>query len=311
MKIKRTKIPQKIADEVSYRSDMLCAVCRAPGDHIHHLDHESSNHNPDNLILLCFRHHNAATIKSSLSRKFSKGVLLRYRDQHYKQLEQRRALSPINTSSNKVMGVTEQALFQTTIDAMVCIEVEKIKNHFKALHWPLIQKHIYTLNMFPLGIGPRARKAILYALDDISSNTRHKMPLIIAQSIREIASNILPYRSFLVKNRQPMNKTEKEILSIGITIGFDIAYDAVKYLNNIKIADQGAQILWQVLSFVSSNKIKDVMKYASEEFLRAEETAKFVGDKYSAMLFNIYYKHALSGDRHFPQYPDELEEKLS
>ncbi|MFA7418189.1 MAG: hypothetical protein WCZ90_00785 [Melioribacteraceae bacterium] len=107
-----------------------------------------------------------------------------------------------------------------------------------------------------------------------------------------------------------MSAIEKQMLHTGIAISFDMAYDAVRYLGKIRIADEGAQILWQILCFANRNKVNDITKLASSEFSRLEETAQKIGDKYSAMLFNLYHKHGLSGDYHFPDYPDELAERL-
>ncbi|MBI3125827.1 MAG: HNH endonuclease [Ignavibacteriales bacterium] len=310
MKKSRTKIPQKIADEVAYKSDMVCAVCETPGDHLHHIDGNPSNNDSDNLILLCFRHHSSASTKGNLSRKLSKGILMRYREQHYKRVAQKRYLPPIQKNSRVHKHITEGIFFQLTMDALVCMEVEKIRMNLRRHNWPLIQKHIYDLNAFPTEIGPRARNAILSALDDISSSTRHRMPLPVAQAIQHIASNILPERSRSTHKREKLNAIEKQMLHTGIAIGFDMAYDAVLYLRKIRIADEGAQILWQILSFANRNKVNDIKKFASSEFSRLEETAQKVGDKYSAMLFNLYHKHGLSGDYHFPDYPNELITKL-
>jgi len=310
MKKVKIKIPQKIADDLCYRSDRVCVVCKAPGDHIHHLDGNPSNNEIENLVLLCFRHHDDISAKRTLSRKLSKGVLLRYREQHYKQVERKRYLPPLYKNSKSRSLITEDIFFRLTLDALVCMEVEKIRSYLTCHNWQTIQKHIYELNSFPLEIDWRAKRAILYALDDVSSNTRHKMPLLVAQAVKHIASSVLPTRSLKLEKSKLISEEEKEILNIGIEIGFNMAYDAVKYLHNLKIADEGVQILWQVLCFVNQNQIKDIKKYTSEEFTQLEEIAEKIGDKYSEILFRLYHKHGLSGKRQFPEYPKELALKL-
>jgi len=57
------------------------------GDHIHHLDGNPSNNNIDNLALLCFEHHNMASVTGNLSKKLSRLTILNYREHHYKVIE--------------------------------------------------------------------------------------------------------------------------------------------------------------------------------------------------------------------------------
>ncbi|OGU32331.1 MAG: hypothetical protein A2057_13805 [Ignavibacteria bacterium GWA2_35_9] len=138
MKSRRTKIPKDVADDIQFKSDLVCVVCEAPGDHIHHIDGNSSNNDPDNQVLLCFRHHDAATLKGSLSRKLSSGVLRKYREQHYKKVRQKRYVPPVIKGSKKLIQISEEVFFQLTMDALVCIEVEKIRVYFRRYDWKLI-----------------------------------------------------------------------------------------------------------------------------------------------------------------------------
>ncbi|OGU32332.1 MAG: hypothetical protein A2057_13810 [Ignavibacteria bacterium GWA2_35_9] len=136
------------------------------------------------------------------------------------------------------------------------------------------------------------------------------MPFLVATAVRHIASNVLPYRTQLIEQNQKITEDEKELLQIGIIIGFDMVYNAVVRLGNIKIADEGAQILWQVLCYTNKNNIKDIKKMVIEEFESAEKAALHANDKYSATLIAMYKKHGLSGEQKLPSYPEELIEKL-
>ena len=86
-KKKRVKIPPATEAEVMFKSDLQCCICQQKGDHIHHLDSDPSNNNIDNLALLCFKHHDEATITGSLSKKLSRQTILNYREHHYKVIE--------------------------------------------------------------------------------------------------------------------------------------------------------------------------------------------------------------------------------
>ncbi|MCC6186112.1 MAG: HNH endonuclease, partial [Chitinophagaceae bacterium] len=84
---KRKKIPDAIAASVMFKSDLKCCICSNKGDHIHHLDGNRNNNSIENLALLCFSHHDSASIKNSLSRKLSKDVIIKYRTLHYSVIE--------------------------------------------------------------------------------------------------------------------------------------------------------------------------------------------------------------------------------
>ncbi|MBK8903408.1 MAG: HNH endonuclease [Anaerolineaceae bacterium] len=49
----RTPIPRKIRDQVLKEFNHRCAICGADQPHIHHIDENPSNNDPENLIPLC------------------------------------------------------------------------------------------------------------------------------------------------------------------------------------------------------------------------------------------------------------------
>lgn len=49
----RTQIPRKIRDQVLKEFNYRCAICGADQPHIHHIDENPSNNDPENLIPLC------------------------------------------------------------------------------------------------------------------------------------------------------------------------------------------------------------------------------------------------------------------
>src|SRR5690349_7626615 len=89
----RKRIPAAIDADVQFKADRKCCVCKAEGDHIHHLDRNPANNAFDNLVFLCFKHHNEASIIGSLRKGLSKEALIRFREQHYKEVAARRASS--------------------------------------------------------------------------------------------------------------------------------------------------------------------------------------------------------------------------
>lgn len=83
----RIKLPASIESQIMFESHCMCCVCQKRGDHIHHLDGNNSNNIFDNLILLCFDHHDQASVVGSLSKKLSKDTLKKYRQHHYLKVQ--------------------------------------------------------------------------------------------------------------------------------------------------------------------------------------------------------------------------------
>lgn len=77
----RTPIPDDVAAEVLYLHDYSCCIC---GDKahlaIHHLDDDPSNHNLDNLAVLCLAHHEQTQLRGGFTRKLTRPVVSKARD---------------------------------------------------------------------------------------------------------------------------------------------------------------------------------------------------------------------------------------
>jgi hypothetical protein len=309
MKKFRSKVPQETADDVMYKSDRLCPVCGELGHQIHHLDENPSNNDPDNLMLLCFIHHDEATSKKKLSRKLSAGLLRKYRNEHYEKIVLKR--KPIvRTIDGQSIPQSDDVAFMAALDAIVCVEVEKINAKLSTKDWKLVENTIYNLNSFPRSIGFRARASILDVLYTLSTNTRHNMPLSVARAINNITLNTLPIRSYSETNIVTVSDSEQQLLRTGVHIGYDVAYDAIKYLQNIKIVDEGIQIMWYVFSYAHINKVTELENHSLEEFNSLMEVANIHHDEYSKQLIEIYRNQGISGRYKFPDFPIDLISRL-
>src|SRR3954471_17323844 len=80
----RKPIPQRTADAVLYQADLLCCICETRGQHIHHIDNDPSNNAFDNLVLLCFAHHDEVTTRGGLQRRLTPSLLRKYRSALYR-----------------------------------------------------------------------------------------------------------------------------------------------------------------------------------------------------------------------------------
>jgi len=89
----RTPVPAEIAAAVMYAHDRTCCVCRQPGltVQIHHVDDDPTNHDPDNLAVLCLEDHNRTQVRGGFGRRLSAAEVRIFRDKWLEHVRQRRA----------------------------------------------------------------------------------------------------------------------------------------------------------------------------------------------------------------------------
>jgi len=89
----RTVVPPEIRSQVLFDSDRTCCVCQQPGleVQIHHIDDDTSNHDPENLAVLCFEDHNRTQIRGGFGRKLTALDVRKHRGDWVERVRQRRA----------------------------------------------------------------------------------------------------------------------------------------------------------------------------------------------------------------------------
>lgn len=77
----RTPLPTSIADEVLFRFDHTCCICRVRNKdvQIHHIDSDSANDSFSNLAVVCLDCLSKVTGRRGLGRGFSPGEVRRYK----------------------------------------------------------------------------------------------------------------------------------------------------------------------------------------------------------------------------------------
>lgn len=80
-KRRRPPIPRAILDEVLFRADHTCCICRAKGKdvQVHHIDGNNSNNNPGNLAVVCLDCHSKVTGARGLGRSYRQGEVRKYK----------------------------------------------------------------------------------------------------------------------------------------------------------------------------------------------------------------------------------------
>jgi len=114
----RTPIPEDIAADVMFRHDRTCCVCNRPGRpvQIHHIDEDPSNHNPQNLAVLCLEDHELTQVKGGFGRKLRGPEVTKNRDDWVRRVRERRE------AADKI--IVERMTAKAILDAASRQEVE-------------------------------------------------------------------------------------------------------------------------------------------------------------------------------------------
>jgi len=231
----RLKIPQKTQDEVIVKSRRKC-YCGKEGDQIHHIDGNPSNNDFDNLVFLCYKHHNEFETKGGIRKRPTPNQLKKLRDKHYEQNDRKHNELKHYTATLK--KITDENLYKASLEANIIIEIIKIKDeYYKTTDWKKGAEVIEKLALYEEYAGVRAIGDIFDFLTSLSYLTRNDMPVDISYLISSLTRGY--FSSHSVKER----KTKIELAEVCANIAFGIIYDSFIYLCNMAVATHGLDIL--------------------------------------------------------------------
>jgi len=97
----RTRVPTEVAARVQFAADRTCCVCRVEGKkvQIHHLDENPTNHDSQNLAVVCTDCHEDTMLKGGFTRKLDGDQVRLYRDDWNRVVAQRRARQAADVDS--------------------------------------------------------------------------------------------------------------------------------------------------------------------------------------------------------------------
>jgi len=262
----RPKIPPATEAEVMFKSDLQCCICQKKGDHIHHLDGKSNNNNIDNLALLCFEHHNQATITGSLSKKLSRQTILNYREHHYKMVEFARQRQ-LGTFDKPVDTMTEEKFLIIAKNATIIVEIEKIKEQYFGANWDRRPDILGQLSKFTNHSNHRLALDIFEFLSLIAGQTRVGMTYNLGASVFGIVLDFFP--SFYDEEKRPQ---AIELAKKCIHIGDNIAYDSFIHLRNIAIAMWGLTIIKFIYRSAKEYNLTELMEEVNRTYTELEST---------------------------------------
>lgn len=266
----RKKIPDEIEADVIFKSNRECVICNnhKRGDHIHHIDGDSSNNKFENLVFLCFDCHNEATIKNSLRRKLSPKTIIKYRDLKYKVIATERENS-LKVFNSPINGLTKEDILSTNINAIIIIEIEKIKEEYFSADWENRPEIIEKLHIYSEHTNFRVAVDIFNFLSLVADQTRGGMTTDVAFSV---FSQLL---DFFPNSTEEADKNKIiELSNQCAEIAFSLIYDSTIYLNNFQIAMYGLTILKYIYKRGKQQKLKLLIEKVNAIYKEIEQMLK-------------------------------------
>lgn len=305
---KSTKIPPQTVGEVLFKSNLQCCVCKRKGEQIHHVNGNRYDHRIDNLAYLCIIPcHDDATKTGGISRKLSKEAIIKFREQHYQEIKNARQKA-LGSFDHNINELTEEKLLIASKNALIIIEIEKIKEHFFSVEWDERVEVFSQLTKFTNHSTHRLALEIFEFLSIIAGETRSGMTYDMGGSLYDTVLNFY----------QSLHDEENRIQSIQLAktcihIGENIAYDSFIHLRNIAIAMWGLTIIKFIYRSAKENAIPELIDEVRQAYDELESTLNRPErrDLHDALeMVKIFRKDLDQWDLAFPVLTPHLMKRL-
>lgn len=304
----RRRVPTGTADAVMYDSDCTCCMCHDKQKRVvvHHLDGNPANNHTDNFAILCHEDHDKAHASSGTSRHLTAGVIRKYRDAWTEEVRGRRVSK--DTAAHRTPTRPEQL-----IEAVASIEARKLGWELPKTAWKdsagLLERLGFYANCFR---SDAVSDEVMEALYGLAVRTRYGMPPDVANWIDNLILPTTGIWSLVASSRRLTPPHQKELLRRALDIGANIAYDAVKYLGDIKVMAAGTRVMFYALRYAELNRLAALKREALKEFKFLEATAKecHFDDARRWLTFERQDALCVGGSR-LPRFPRDVDEKIS
>jgi len=272
-KMSRKKIPDDIQAEVIFKSNRECVVCdnHKRGDHIHHIDGNNENYKFENLAFLCVYCHNDASVTNNIIKKLSPKTIVKYRDHKYQVIATARENS-LKLFNSPVNGLTTEDLLTTSKNALIIIEIEKLKEEYFSAEWTERSDILSKLHKFSDHTNFRVAVDVFNFLSIAADQTRGGMTTDVASSIFSLILSFFPY-----SGNEADNEKTIELSNECANIAFSLLYDTTIYLKNYDIAMYGLTILKYIYKKGKQQKLQPLIEKVNETYKEIEQTLQRPG----------------------------------
>jgi len=314
---KRIEIPVDVATDLQYKSDRTCCVCHKVGDdcQIHHLNEDPKNNDPENLALLCLQCHSDAGKLGGAGRSLTPTLIRRYRDEWYASVRERRALH--RSELLKVGETPPSGMVEEQITALAIHDVRNLHREMflsaEFPDWTHADCIIGKIGSYVFGYteerDPRVKLEVMTAIEHIASYARQKMPKEVAFHLESVVISSLPYWKQIQEGN--FSKVEVETYSYAAQTGHALVYEGAVYLEQFKIVDQGALILWRVLRDGVVGRNDDIKQAAIRHFEWLLTDKRIAPPNHAGKLLVSYRDQAINTPSYqLPEPPPELFRKI-
>lgn len=264
----RKKIPDDIQAEVVFKSNRECVVCNnhQRGDHIHHVDGDNTNNKFENLAFLCVYCHNEASVTGNIIKKLSQKTIIKYREHKYQVIATERKNS-LQLFNSPVSGLTTEDLLTTSKNALIIIEIEKLKEDYFSANWKERSDILSKLQKFSDHTNFRVSVDVFNFLSMVADQTRSGMTTSVAITI---FTTILEF--FPSSDKEDDNEKTIELANECADIAFSLLYDTTIYLKNYDIAMYGLTILKYIYKKGKQQKLQPLIDKVNETYEEIEQT---------------------------------------
>ncbi len=198
------------------------------------------------------------------------------------------------------------------MEALACHEVRKYSFGLTD-DWDVVSDRISEISPFAASwrYGKALRAEVLDAMYEVASRTRSGMPASVAREVSQLASSALPIVSLVHPTRVPPDDEQEALLRRGVSIGFAIAYDGIKYLANLAVTAAGLGLLRIVLRYSHLNELEETKDGCLAEFGQLVALADRADDDNSRIWVEFERDDALAlDDGDLPTYPSEVADEI-
>jgi hypothetical protein len=172
--------------------------------------------------------------------------------------------------------------------------------------WKDTAAHFARLRAYPEFMGFQARLAILAYVDHVAFSARLHMPQSMSYSIRSVVTHILPLSFTRVERRIRVTRRDLQLFDYAIQIGETLAYDGALKCRNLRIAEDGCEILWRILSFAVIHRQRSLRERVGGAFAIALDGANRSGLLHAVSLVRVARDHGAAGGTRWPDYPEAV-----
>ena len=273
MSRRKRRPPDRVVAQAKFASAYRCC-CTRRGSVIHHIDGNTDNNDLDNLVFLCHDCHHKAHVTGGLKRKLTPSDIRMCRDDWQEKVARKGKEWANSLPRDGSPFLAMDHLRGIVLDAIAINDIRAFDEKRQTTDWEQLKDDVQALFRYTDSrYGYTVHEEVLSAMASVTYFVRRGMPKEVVEAIKTNISGALPIYT-LVGKQDNQNPSGVQLLLRGCDLGFELAYDALRYLKDLSTMDIGVELLWEILRFAQLNVLNDVKEKALGQFTCLEEVAR-------------------------------------